>query len=161
MEHASPSPPARPYRRTPKPPDRGIEWEDLKVGYERVWEKKVTPEGVAWYADLSEDYITWYGPFESPFGDPVAPPLHISRLAVWTTEPLGRMKGFANTRNFSEMFEPVFVGTTLRFHGRITDKYEKRGRRYVDIAVDAFDTATGKLVHREMKTYMVGPSREA
>ena len=146
------------YRRTPKPPNRAITLDELHVGYERIWEKEITQELVFWYADLAEDYSSWYGLFESPFGDPVAPPLLISRIAIWTTEPLGRMKGFVNTRNFTEILGPVFVGTRLRLHGRITNKYVKRGRWYIDQVVEARETETERLVLRDSKTYMVARS---
>ncbi len=148
----------RPYRRTPKPPNRAITLDDLHAGYERIWERDITQELVFWYADLAEDYSSWYGLFESPFGDPVAPPLLISRIAIWTTEPLGRMKGFVNTRNFTEILGPVFVGTRIKLHGRITDKYVKRGRWYIDQVVEAREAETERLVLRDSKTYMVARS---
>lgn len=143
-------------RRLKRFPMKRVEWEDIPVPYEHAWEREITEDMVHYYADLSEDYCPWYGPGDSPFGDPVAPPLLISRLCGSTImEDLGRMWGYLNTYNRSVMLAPIHIGMRLRFHGSITDKFVKRGRRYIHQEIDVFDAETGQPVFRESKEYLV------
>ena len=129
--------------------------DDLEVGWERSWEVAMTYPLVAWYADLAEDANSWYSPQGSPFGPPVAPPLLVSRLAAHVTDPLGRMMGFLNTRNRTETLAPTLVGMTVRFSGRIQGMYERRGRQYVQLVVDAHDIESGTHLLHEEKEYAV------
>jgi len=46
------------------------------------------------------------------------------------------MIGFVNTWNRTETLAPALVGTLARFHGRISDKFERKGRRYVHYVID-------------------------
>jgi acyl dehydratase len=132
-----------------------IGWSDLVLGWERTWDMPITFESVAWYADLAEDPNPWYGKKGSPWGPPVAPPLLVSRFCFRVCEPLGISVGWINTWNDSETIAPVLVGTVARFHGRITDKFEWNGRRYVRYAIDVSDAATGKPLQHEEKEFIV------
>jgi hypothetical protein len=134
-----------------------LSYDDLKVGWERTWEIPITFESVAWYADLAEDPNHWYSFQGSPWGPPVAPPLLMSRLCSRITDPLGRMMGFLNTYNRTFTFEPALVGTMGRFHGRVTEKFEKNGRQYVRYEIDVTDAATGKKLLHEEKEYIATP----
>ena len=139
-----------------------LNWEplaakDLRIGWEREWDVPITYQLIAWYADLAQDMHPWYSPRGSPFGPPVAPPLLISRLAAQLLVPLGRMLGFLNTYNRTETLAPTVVGTVVRFHGRIDDLYERRGRRYVRLSVQARDAESGTALLRESKEFVVAP----
>ncbi len=143
----------------------GLNWrpltdDDLEVGFEREWDVRITYPLIAWYADLCGDPNPWYSVGGSPFGPPVAPPLLISRLASRLTDSLGRMMGFLNTRNRTVTLAPATAGMVARFRGRIADKYERRGRRYVRIIVEAHDVASGTALLREEKEYAIPPARD-
>ena len=135
-----------------------IGWDDLVVGWERTWDMPITLDAVGWYADLSEDPNPWYGALGSPWGAPVAPPLLMSRLCFRITDPLGKMIGFLNTWNRTETLAPALVGTMARFHGRISEKFERKGRRYVRYVIDVNDAETGRALLHEEKEYVVAPS---
>ena len=59
--------------------------------------------------------------------------------------------GSIHTFHDSESIEPIPVGATVRIATRATDKYEKRGRRYVRHEVTVKDVPTGKLFFRETR----------
>ena len=51
----------------------------------------------------------------------------MSRLAFRVVDPLGKMIGWINTWNRTHTLAPARVGTVARFHGRISEKFEKKG----------------------------------
>ncbi len=136
-----------------------LTWDDLAVGYEREWEVPITYPLIAWYADLAQDAHEWYTQRGSPFGPPVAPPLVLSRLASELTAPLGRMMGFLNTRNRTETLAPTVVGMVVRFRGRIAERSERKGRRYVRMEIEARDAESGTLLTRDVKEYAAPPAQ--
>jgi acyl dehydratase len=128
---------------------------DIPEGTERTWEMEITPELVILYADGVEDFNPWYeawpvGPGESPFGTAVAPPLLAPRHQSWFhREGMGRSEvGGVAAGWRTEFIAPVMVGTTVRFHGRLTKRYVKRGRQYTEREFTIEDAATGKLLVR-------------
>ncbi|MBI3742880.1 MAG: hypothetical protein HY261_01140 [Chloroflexi bacterium] len=137
-----------------------LTWEDLHEGWGREWDVAITFPLIAWYADMSQDANTWYTQRGSPFGPPVAPPLLLSRLGSQLTDSMGRMMGFLNTRNRTETLAPAVAGTVVRFKGRLTGKFERRGRRYISMVVDAYDAETGAHLLHEEKEYAVPPGKE-
>ena len=127
----------------------GSMW-DIAEGTELTWEMKITPELVILYADGVEDYNPWYeawpvGPGESPFGTAIAPPLLVPFWQNWFhREGMGRSEvGGVATGWRTEFFAPVPVGTTVRYHGKLTKKYVKRGRQYTEREFTVVDSATG------------------
>ncbi|MEE9286077.1 MAG: hypothetical protein V3V35_10180 [Dehalococcoidia bacterium] len=139
---------------------RSLTEDDLEVGFQREWDVRITYPLVAWYADLCGDPNPWYGVQGSPFGPPVAPPLLMSRLAARLTDSLGRMRGFLNTRNRTVTLAPTTVGMVARFRGRIDAKYQRRGRRYVRLVIEAHDVASGAALLQEEKEFVIFPSPE-
>lgn len=126
---------------------------NIPEGTELTWEMRVTPELVVLYADGVEDYNPWYEawpvqPGSSPFGLAVAPPLLVPYWQHWFhREGLGRAEvGGVATGWRTEFFEPVMVGSTVRYHGRLTKRYVKRGRQYTEREFTVTDVATGKLL---------------
>ena len=128
----------------------GWSFESVPDNYEYTWEKTITPESVMLYTDGVEEFNPWYEG-ESPFGGPIAPPFYFSRESSHCFDPLGPGVGRLHVSHETELLEPVSVGTTVRFSARLTRKYLKRGRRYVDVDIDITDAATGKLVAREKR----------
>lgn len=132
-------------------------WDDLTVGWERTWDIPLTFETVAWYSDLAEDPNPWYSFQGSPWGPPVAPPLLMSRLCSRITDPIGRMMGFLNTYNRTQTLAPALVGTVIRCHGRITEKFVRNGRQYVRYVIDVTDAESGTPLLHEEKEYIATP----
>lgn len=129
-------------------------WE-LDEGQEQTWEMRVSPELVIMYADGVEDYNPWYEawpvpPGESPFGAAIAPPLLLPFWQNWFhREGQGKSEvGGIATGWRTELVAPCPVGRTVRYHGRVSRKYVKRGRQYVEREFTIEDAETGQLYAR-------------
>ena len=137
-------------------------WDMIEVGAVLSRDLHITPELVILYADAVEDYNSWYEGWrmntwriagESPFGPAIVPPLLVSHFVLSVqfdhTKPFAI--GSIHTFHDSEIFEPIFVGATVRINARAIDKFVKRGRRYVSHEVTVEDVKTGKLHLRETR----------
>ena len=137
-------------------------WDMIEVGAVLSRDLHITPELVILYADAVEDYNSWYEGWrmntwhiagESPFGPAIVPPLLVSHFVLSVqfdhTKPFAI--GSIHTFHDTEIFEPVFVGATVRVNARAIDKFVKRGRRYVRHEVTVEDVKTGKLHLRETR----------
>jgi acyl dehydratase len=126
---------------------------DIPEGTVVTWEMKITPELVILYADGVEDYNPWYeawpvGPGESPFGTAIAPPLLVPFWQNWFhRQGMGRSEvGGVAASWRTEFIAPVFIGMTVRYHGKLTNRYIKRGRQYTEREFTIVDVATGQLL---------------
>lgn len=137
-------------------------WDMVEIGDELSRELTITPELVILYADAVEDFNPWYEGWrmntwhiegESPFGGAIVPPLLVSHFVLSVqfdhTKPFAI--GSIHTYHDSEIVEPIPVGATVRITTRASDKYEKRGRRYVRHDVTVTDVACGRLYFRETR----------
>ncbi len=137
-------------------------WDMVEIGDELSRDLHITPELVILYADAVEDFNpwyegwkmnTWYIPGDSPFGHAIVPPLLISHFVLSVqfdhTKPFAI--GSIHTFHDSEILEPIPVGATVRITTRATDKYEKRGRRYVRHEVTVTDVSKDMLYFRETR----------
>lgn len=137
-------------------------WDMVEIGDELSRDIELTAELVILYADGVEDYNPWYEgwrmntwhiPGESPFGGAIVPPLLVSHFVLSVqfdhTKPFAI--GSIHTFHDSEIIEPILVGATVRITTRATDKYEKRGRRYVRHEVTVTDTTSDTLYFRESR----------
>lgn len=129
-------------------------WE-IPVGDELVWEITITPELVILYADGVEDYNPWYeawpsGPGESPFGPAIAPPMLLPYLQNrFHRETRGTAEvGAMATHWRTEFIAPCPIGRTVRYRGRLTKKYIKRGRQTTEREFTIEDAETGELYAR-------------
>ena len=132
--------------------ERSTNWKFKSVpdNFEYRWEMTITPESVLVYTDVAEDFNHWYET-KSPFGKPIVPPFYLSRECRHCFDPLGPGVGRVHVSHETELLEPVFVGTTVRFIAKVTRKYVKRGRSYIDVDIDIINTATDKIVAREKR----------
>lgn len=122
-------------------------FDEVPVGVELdPIEEVLTPELVQWYAHaLATPNDRWYW-YESPLGEPLVPPSVIENLGLG-------MRGFrivapggsVHAKTEVEHRKPVKVGTRVRLEGRISDKYEKRGKYYLEWEVTVRDE-TGDVV---------------
>lgn len=137
-------------------------WDMVEIGDELSRDIELTAELVILYADGVEDYHPWYEgwrmntwhiPGQSPFGGAIVPPLLVSHFVLSVqfdhTKPFAI--GSIHTFHDSEIIEPIPVGATVRITTRATDKYEKRGRRYVRHEVTVTDTTSDTLYFRETR----------
>lgn len=137
-------------------------WDMVHIGDELSRELHITPELVILYADAVEDYNPWYEGWtmntwqtegQSPFGSAIVPPLLVSHFVLSVqfdhTKPFA--VGSIHTFHDTEVLEPIPVGARVRILTRATDKYVKRGRRYVRHEVLVTDVASGLLYLREVR----------
>lgn len=137
-------------------------WDMVEIGDVLSRDLHITPELVILYADAVEDFNPWYEawrmntwtiPGESPFGGAIVPPVLVSHFVLSVqfdhTKPFAI--GSIHTYHDSEILAPIPVGATVRITTRATDKYEKRGRRYVRHEVTVTDTTDATLYFRETR----------
>lgn len=136
-----------------------LQWEQVPVGYETTWEETVSQDAVFAHADAVEDYNPWYGERRTPFGFPIAPPMLVPLWGSRTTTALGLRTGWIQTDHETELLAPVRVGSRVRYHGQIVDKFEKNGRHWVVEQVEAVDAETGEILTRETKRFIIRYTR--
>lgn len=137
-------------------------WDMVEVGDELTRDLHITPELVILYADAVEDHNPWYEAWlmnswhiegESPFGGAIVPPMLVSHFVLSVqfdhTKPFAI--GTIHTFHDSQILEPIPVGATVRITTRATDKFVKRGRRYVRHEVTVTDAETGMLYLTEVR----------
>ena len=129
---------------------------DLEAGdiFEPV-EYVITPFMASEYAHGVEENCEWFHSAHAPGGRPIRPPPKIhsennrNHRANCRNEqrgngakgPHARIHYEYNARHHS----PAFIGERVVVSGRITDKYVKRGRTYIDYYLEV-RTADGRLV---------------
>ena len=137
-------------------------WDMVEVGDVLSRELTITPELVVLYADGVEDFNPWYEAWtmngwhtagDSPFGAAIVPPLLVSHfiLSVQFDHTRPFAIGSIHTYHDSEILEPIPVGSTVTITTRATDKFEKRGRRYVRHEAEVTDSYTGATYFREVR----------
>ena len=96
---------------------------------------------------------SWHIEGESPFGGAIVPPLLVSHFVLSVQFDATRPFSIGSIHTFhdSEIIEPIPVGTTVRITTKASDKYEKRGRRYVRHDVTVTDVESGTLYFRETR----------
>lgn len=137
-------------------------WDMVEVGDELSRDLHLSAELVTLYADAVEDYNPWYEGWtmnswqvegRSPFGGAIVPPVLVSHFVLSVqfdhTKPFAI--GSIHTFHDSVLHAPIPVGATVRIATRATDKYEKRGRRYVRHDVEVTDVASGTLYMTETR----------
>lgn len=137
-------------------------WDMVTVGDELSRELHLSAELVILYADAVEDYNPWYEGWlmntwqkdgESPFGGAIVPPMLLSHFVLSVqfdhTKPFAI--GSIHTYHDSTIHEPIPVGATVLIHTKATEKFVKRGRRYVRHDVRVTDTQTGTLYFTETR----------
>lgn len=137
-------------------------WDMVEVGDELARDLHLSAELVVLYADAVEDYNPWYEGWtmnqwhikgSSPFGAAIVPPLLVSHFVLSVqfdhTKPFAI--GSIHTFHDSTIHAPIPVGATVRIRTRATEKFEKRGRRYVRHEVEVTDVADGALYLTETR----------
>lgn len=137
-------------------------WDMTEIGDELSRDLHLSPELIILYADGVEDYNPWYEGWvmnawnidgDSPFGGAIVPPLLVSHfiLSVQFEHTKPFPIGSIHTYHQSQLVAPIPVGSTVRIHTKVLDKFEKRGRRYVRHEATVTDAATGTLYFTEVR----------
>ncbi len=113
--------------------------EDYKLGDDfGPVEYHVNREMVEMFSNAIEDDNPWYSK-DSPFGGPVAPPTILAEgYFRLISAKLGIMSGL-HTKHEAEFLNPIIVGKKVTVKGKITEKYEKRGRQYFVLEYTCID----------------------
>lgn len=140
------------------------EWQDLEIGVETGrFSLFVTNEIIDEYVDSLEITHPWYTSPNSPYGGRIAPPDMLPKLGmdVLFQEYAGRVVGRnMRARQAYKFYAPIKPGMTVSAIGRLTDKYEKRGKRFVTFEALFVDEAGNPLV-LDMRTQYVSQAPAA
>lgn len=119
----------------------------------------LTPEAISRYVDAVEDDHPWYFG-DSPFNGPIVPPLMAALYNVGVLRQAFEIPpGSIHARQVFEFTHPARPRTRVRTHGRVLDKYVKRGRPYIEIEAASTDE-TGEELTRGVLV-MVLPEKQA
>lgn len=126
-------------------------YDALEVGQELPpMEVRITPEVQGRYLLATEDTHPWYWK-GSPFGGPLALPVILEDAVLGLLRRHFRLPlGHIHARQETEFLRPVPLGCTVRLVGRVAEKYEKRGRRYVVVEVTALDEGGQPLLRMRL-----------
>ncbi|WP_026910481.1 MaoC family dehydratase [Patulibacter minatonensis] len=137
-------------------------WDMVEIGDELSRDLHLSAELIILYADAVEDFNPWFEGWrmntwqiegESPFGHAIVPPMLVSHFVLSVqfdhTKPFA--VGSIHTHHDTTVHAPIPVGTTVRITTRATDKYEKRGRRYVRHEVTVTGVPDGTLYATEVR----------
>lgn len=108
-----------------------LTYENLQVGEEFFsGEHVVTPEDIETYAFAVDDHHPWFFD-DSPFGGPIAPPTLLGNQALRLRSTKYVVRGGLHAKQEFEFLQPIRPGMRVRTKGKLTDKYERRGKQYM------------------------------
>ena len=134
-----------------------LNYEDVTVGEEFTSDDfLIKPEDVDTFTYAVDDHNPWY--FEdSPFGGPITPPTLLGNQALLMRHSRYIVPAGLHAKMQFEFIEPLRVGMRVRSHGKIIDKYERRGRHYMVTQFETREEGTGKVFTRGQFTQMIFP----
>lgn len=110
---------------------RKLTYEALQVGEEFVSDEHlITPEDVETYAFAVDDHHPWFFG-ASPFGEPIAHPTLLANQALHLRHSKYIVHAGLHARMEFNFLEPVRPGMRVRSRGKLIDKYERRGKKYM------------------------------
>ncbi|MES2561301.1 MAG: MaoC family dehydratase [Pseudomonadota bacterium] len=116
----------------------------------------IKPEDVDTFAYAVDDHHPWY--FEdSPFGGPIVHPVLLGNQALLMRHSRYIVPAGLHAKMQFEFIEPLHVGMRVRSHGKIIDKYERRGRHYIVTEFETREEGTNKVLTRGQFTQMIFP----
>jgi acyl dehydratase len=125
-------------------------FEDMSVGEEYADEYVLTPELARDYAEGIDDLNPWYLE-QSPFGSPVANPMLIVAQHARLFKTTYSTAGNVHTRHETQFLNPARIGKKINLHGKLVDKYSKRGREYLVMECRSVDE-DGVEICRDRRT---------
>ena len=134
-----------------------LNYEDVTIGEEFFSDDfLIKPEDVDTFAYAIDDHNPWYFK-DSPFGGPIVHPTLLGNQALLMRHSRYIVPAGLHAKMQFEFVEPVRVGMRMRTHGKVIDKYEKRGRHYMVTQFETREEQTGKLLVRGQFTQMIFP----
>jgi len=134
-----------------------ISYEDVTVGEEFISDDfLIKPEDVDTFAYAVDDHNPWYFK-DSPFGGTITPPTMLGNQALLMRHSKYIVPAGLHAKMQFEFVEPLRVGMRVRTHGKIIDKYERRGRHYMVTQFETRDEETGKVHTRGQFTQLIFP----
>jgi len=134
-----------------------ISYEAVTVGEEfRSDDFLIKPEDIDTYAYAVDDHHPWYFG-DSPFGGTIAPPTLLANQALLMRHSRYLVKAGLHAKMQFEFLEPLRAGMRVRTHGKVLDKYERRGRHYMTTQFETRDEETGAVLVRGQFTQMIFP----
>lgn len=134
-----------------------ISYEVLQVGEEFMSDDfLIKPEDVDTFAFAVGDHNPWFFK-DSPFGGPITHPTLTGNQALLMRHSKYIVPAGLHAKMQFEFLEPMRVGMRVRSHGKVLDKYEKRGRHYMVTQFETRDEDTGTVLARGEFTQMIFP----
>ena len=134
-----------------------LSYETVQVGEEFMSDDfLIKPEDVDTFAYAVDDHNPWYLE-DSPFGGPIVHPTLLGNQALLMRHSKYIVPAGLHAKMQFEFLEPLRVGMRVRSHGKVVDKYERRGRHYMVTQFETRDEATGKVHTRGQFTQMIFP----
>lgn len=134
-------------------------WEDLTPGtVTGSIEFVVTDEMIDVYLDAMELSHPWFTTGASPYTSRLAPSDMIAKLAMtevfqnFTQRELGPNM---RARQAFKFYAPVRSGTKVKATGRLTEKYERRGKRFVTMEALFTDEQGNPLLLDKRTQYLL------
>ncbi len=134
-----------------------INYEVVTVGEEFMSDDfLIKPEDVETFAFAVDDHDPWY--FEdSPLEGTITHPVLMGNQALFMRHGKYIVPAGLHAKMQYEFVEPLRVGMRVRTHGKLIDKYEKRGRHYMVTEFATRDEETGAVLVRGQFTQMLFP----
>ena len=134
-----------------------LTYEDVTVGEEFMSDDfLIKPEDVDTFAYAVDDHNPWYFG-DSPFGGRIVHPTLLANQALLLRHGKYIVPAGLHAKMQFEFVEPLRVGMRVRTHGKVIDKYERRGRHYMVTQFETRDEATGAVHTRGQFTQMIFP----
>lgn len=142
-----------------------IPWDELSVGTQtgRV-EFVVTDQMIDDYLAAMEIDHQWFTTSQSPYGGRIAPSDMVPKLAMTELfqDYIHRVMGpNMRAKQAFKFFGPVRPGMTIKAVGRLAEKYERRGKRFVTLEALFTDAAGTPLVLDRRTQYLPDPDAAA
>ena len=133
---------------------RKLTLDSLKVGEEFVSDDHlVIPEDIEAHGFAVEDEHPW-------LAEQTAPPTLMANQALHLRHSKYVVHAGLHARMEFNFLEPIRLGMRVRTRGKVTDKYERRGKPYM-VTEYVTEDETGRVLVRGQFTQMIIPEPEA
>jgi len=138
-----------------------IPWDELPIGAEtgRI-EFIVTDQMIDQYLTAMEMDHEWFTSNNSPYGARIAPSDMVPKLAMdeLFQHYIHRVMGLnMRAKQAFKFFAPVRSGMTVKAVGRLAEKYERRGKKFVTLEALFTDAEGNPLVLDRRTQYLPEP----
>ncbi len=129
------------------------EYEDFVVGTEfKPVDWVVSPDQITYFCEANEDYHEWYM-VDSPFGGRVCPPIMNFRPVRGLLSAMYNVRGLLYVYE-TENFEPVKPNVKIHVTGKITNKWIKNDKEFIEFQATGVDES-GTLIFRSRRVHVL------